>query len=362
MAGIMLQKNGYHYINIYTDRDDTMKKYTLKQLVNINYPKVLYMKYKDNPIVRLYYKFSSKRELRRLMRLSPKTLFPIELNYVNEVNQCTHPDAFVASKKYNNQIVMTVSGYPFGNEKYENQFVLVSNDGKHFSNVLGDKAVVTYIGNGKSYYSDGEIIEYNDKIYLFYRFCNVDDGKSEVTIFRKETDDLQHWYNEKKLLSDSGFKYISPAIIRFNDCFHMYYVEQIDTSNNSSLKRIVSRNLDFEDNLPSELIVNNKPDGMMLWHVDIIKQDDLLHGLFVFSSAGGGKNARLYYALSDDEGKTWNVHKQIKINVNYKFVSKIYRSSLIKLNNKNVLYVPICTTNNCWYILAVDDFDFNNYK
>ncbi len=337
-----------------------MKIYSIKQLCSINYPKLFYYKYKDNPLLRIFYKWKSKITLKRL--LASSSLFPIELDYVNEVNQVTHPDAFVASAKFDNQIILSVSGYPFGCEKYENQFVLRSKDGKHFDNVLINKAVVAYNGNGKSFYSDGEIIEFNDTIYLFYRFCDVDHGKRAISIFRIESSDLRNWKNEKLLLSGEGLKYISPTIVRQENFFVMYYVEQMDNIEKSVLKRKKSFDLEFHNiEKDEELLINNAPQNMMLWHIDVVSSNNILHGLFDFCTGNGGKCARLYYATSIDKGTSWDIHKEILLDIDYKYVSKIYRSTLVYYNNKWDMYVPVCTNNNCWFLLLMHDFKFEEY-
>lgn len=334
-------------------------KYTLKELLHINYAKVFYNKHKGNFLASIYYKSKSKKSLNRLTKGSK--LIPIICLDTNDVGQLTHPDGIVASKKFRDKVMLTVSGYPFGVERDESQYVIVSDDGIHFKNVKNQMTLAEYTGKGRSHYSDGEIIEENGKIYVFYRYCNVDNPEREITILRKETDDLENWENEIIVLQKKAQTYISPAFVKVEKEYDMYFVEEQENKD-MLLKRLHSSDLNFVKYQEEELVIKNSPLGMKLWHVDVVKEGNVIHGLFVYTNGKGGKEARLYYSRSMDDGFTWVTGKEIILDVDYKYVSKIYRSTMVKVGNDWNLYVPINTTDECWFLFVMPEFDFSEYE
>ena len=333
-------------------------KYSVKELMSINYAKLFYGRYRNNFFARIYYKNKSKKSLRRLMNKS--TMIPIICDKTNEVGQLTHPDGFVTGEKFDNKVILTVSGYPFGSEHDESQYILVSSDGIHFQNIVDNMALAEYTGNGRSHFSDGEIIEDNGKIYLFYRFCDVDHGDRIITILRKETDNLKEWNNESIILKKTAQTYISPAIVKVYNGYNMFFVEE-QNDENMVLKRIHIDNIDFDNPIEEKVEIENIPPNMKLWHVDVIEEEDILHGLFVYTIGSGGKGARLFYAQSRDGGKKWKTYEEIKLDVNYEYVSKVYSSTMIKVNGEWFLYVPVNTKDECWFLLLKQGFNPESY-
>ena len=325
-------------------------KYTISELLHINYAKLFYGRYRNHPFAKMYYKRKSTASLKKLVKGS--NLIPIICTDTNEVGQLTHPDGLMASEKYNNAVVITVSGYPFGSERDESQYVLVSKDGIRFSNVENNKALAEYEGNGESHFSDGEIIEKDGIMYVYYRFCDIDHGNRTITILRKESTNLLDWGNERVILQKTAQTYISPAIVFDTNQFVMYFVEE-QSNKQMQLKRIRSTNLEFENPVEETIKVKKAPSGMELWHIDVISDGDLLHGLFVFTSGGGGKGARLYYAKSEDKG--------LKLDINYQYVAKVYRSTMIKVSGQWNLYVPVNTIDECWFLLLMKNFKYEEY-
>ena len=320
----------------------------LKYLFKINYAKRQYQK-KDGKGSLLFAKHISKKTKRRLCKNKNAYL---TFDYLNPVKQCTHPDIIKSSLF--NKYLLTVSGYPFEIAKFENPFLYSSENGTDFINVFGDKPIATYMGDGASHYSDSEIIEDNGKVYLFYRMCYEDCDVPNIKIIVRSSDDLIRWSDEYELFSKNGKSYLSPAFVKRDNKYHMYYVDLDDEKNAIyNLKRKVSNSLLFDDEPKEEVLkLNNCPQNRSIWHIDVISDGDVLRGLFVFmigKKAEGG--TRLYYAESKDDGKTWDIGDEIMFDINYKLVKRIYRSTMIKGENGWDIYYPVCTKNDCWYLL-----------
>ena len=92
------------------------------------------------------------------------------------------------------------------------------------------------------------------------------------------------------------------------------------------------------------------PPNRMIWHINVSNEDGKLYGLLTLSTGLGGKDARLYYADWQEDIEKWIIRYEINTMLNMKYIKKVYRSSLIKLDDEWYIYISICTNNDCWYI------------
>lgn len=333
-----------------------MKLSNLKYIFKINYAKRSYIK-SDGKGKLLFAKYVSQRTKKRL---SPKDSLFVNFDYINPVNQCTHPD-ILKSQIFKGKYLLTVSGYPFEIAKFENPFLFVSDDGLNFKNAFREKPIAEYLGNGNSHYSDGEIIEDDGKVFLFYRMCYEDCDIPYVQIISRYSNDLSTWSNEIEIAKGKGKTLLSPAFVKQKNCFYMYYVDYDEQESCFKLKRRKSSTVLFEDNIvEEELIINNAPVGKNIWHIDIVQDGKVLRGLFVFMLGQKAEaGTRLYYAESLDNGAIWEIKKEIVFDVNYKMVKRIYRSTMVKGENGWNIYYPVCTNNECWYLLLKKNYNFD---
>lgn len=321
---------------------------SLKYVFKVNYAKRAYIK-KNGKGLLILSKWVSNRTKRKLCKNGNNF---ITFDHINPVNQSTHPD-IIRAKSFSNKFILTVSGYPFEIARFENPFVFISDDGLSFNNLFGEKAVVEIVGEGKSHYSDGELLEHNGKLFLFYRMCYKDCLKPYVTVFCRTTTDLQKWSEEIEVFNGEGRSYLSPSFVKKDGSFYAYFVDFDDDSKTYNLKRVVDDNALFENKNQSEtLVVRNAPLGKNIWHIDIVEDGVLLRGLFVFMNGEKAElGTRLYYAESKDGGKTWDVGNELLFDINYRIVKRVYRSTMIKTENGWDIYYSVCTKNDCWFTL-----------
>lgn len=312
----------------------------------INYPRVLYNKWGDNSLVRFVdgiVSFHWRNKIFKGSQVEPV----IYVDHSIELGQSTHPDLIYDEN--NNLFFMTVSNYPYGIERLEDSYVLVSNDGIRFRNTKNG-AIEKYGGSGRSHFSDGDMV-YDGELYsLFYRYCERDQIDAKDIISISTSADGLSWSDGKEIIVAPKDQLVSPAFIYDNGQYKMYYVVLTETG--SVLYRCNSVSKEFQNyQSDSEMLtVKNVPEGMMLWHINVSIDGDFLHGLFTFSTGFGGANARLYYATSIKDSNVWIVKGKIDPKMDMKYIKKIYRSALVKVMDCWYLYLAICLKNDCWFI------------
>ena len=311
----------------------------------MNYAKAIYSRWGENPVVQ--WSIRKISNIQRELIFAGTSLEPVHfMGKGIALGQATHPDLLWDDKT--GRLLMTVSNYPYGIERLEDSFILSSQDGIHFSNILNG-AVQAYGGCGDSHFSDGELLFDGKSYSLYYRFCERDHGKKDI-IFLSTSLDGNKWSSGKEIIVANRDGVLSPALLFENGRYIMYYVAL--TESGSKLCRCDSASNDFQDFFDHrrELKIENLPEGNMLWHLNVSADDEKLHGLFTLSTGHGGAGARLYYAESQMDRDTWIIKQEIDPLVKDRYIKKVYRSALIKIENTWYLYQAICTKNDCWYI------------
>ncbi len=321
-----------------------MKLITLLNLNHVRWGQKFYRGLLGKTIGSLFAHILAKRQL-RLLKTS-KSLQLVQLKGVNSYNQSTHPDVLFSKEVFPGKFVMTISGYPYEDEKEENPYLLISDDGVNFRNILGDRPVKSLSVHGSNHYSDGDIIEVDGRLWLYYRFCDNGDNKKDI-LFLKTIDKTGDVSGEIIVLSRKKDKLISPAVVNIDSYFSMFFVEY--DGDNYILKKLDSSNPLFNKYEETTSIIHNMPLNNSIWHIDVIKINTLLLGLFVLSSGPFGKGARLYVSTSSDNGFNWYIKNEIKLDANYKYIERVYRSSAVIQNDICYLYIPIMTKSDCWY-------------
>ena len=328
----------------------------LSEFRRIKVGQVLYLKFPNNVIVKAITKHISRADCKKLLKGSHT--IAITLDSINIVNQGTHPDIFVSKNVVPGKYVLTMSGYPFNLAQYEDQYVLLSDDGLHFKNVLGNnKAIAAYEGNGISHFSDGDILEVGKTVYLYYRMCYEDVANPYITIFCRSTNDFKKWSNEEVVITRHGITFISPSIIYYEKRYIMFFVNYENGA--YYLYRSEATNPLFKDSTPEKVELLNAPSNRNIWHLDVVSDGDKLYGLFVFAKGYGGHKARLFEAISYNKGLSWNIGFEIKLDIDYSMVNRIYRSSMIKNGDSTWdIYIPVRTKKDSWFLLLKENYSF----
>lgn len=272
-------------------------------------------------------------------------------------NQAVHPSVLYIKDGFNGyKYWMALTPYPNGNDDFENPQILVSNDGVEFSyfkNLKSYLAIPEDVNKG-GHYSDVNLCYANNQLEVYFRYNPHLQGKlqpdnSSNLLYVMKSKDGLNWTNKKLVLSNSTFpekyNYVSPIIIYDNGVYNIWFSNYSTNLYHTSTKDWIN----FQP--VSTCNLSDKPDNISIWHHDIIKTNS---GYEAVISAYTDKNSAvqsLYYAHSDD-GVNFSEFKLIlKPSTGSNFDNySLYKSSLVKLSDKYLLYYSARNKAGQWHI------------
>lgn len=271
---------------------------------------------------------------------SSRTKLHLASSYGND--EGTHPKVLYFNNGFAGyKYWMAYTPYPKGKDMYENPNILVSNDGvewvekEGFTNPLED--VPSNYKKSVIYNSDTHLVYNSDTNLLecWWRYVNDEDGV--VIIYRKTTSDGVKWSDKEEVIKQIRKKvdYLSPAVIYEDEQYKLWYVDR-----DLSIRYTKSNDLKEWSN-PVKINVNYYDKDIRNWHLDVIHDEDeyiMVVSAFVKNFARTRMN--LYYAKSENETGFSNA----KLLLTPSFATDgwdnkgIYRSSIVRVNNKYYLY------------------------
>jgi len=267
--------------------------------------------------------------------LSPskyKVRFYLRDQRIND--QVTHPDIIkfekgfkVCSQSY--KYIMAMTPYPYYDERYENPYIVASNDEDSFYEDCIPNPIEPYPGEGY-HNSDPDIVYARDSFYLFWRLRHIQSNKAYILV--KKSSDLINW-SEKKVIHIQH-SLLSPAIIYDihegkwkmwgvdENSWYVVYYESIDG---------VRWEFVAHTNIPRYLDWLNLK--LHCWHLDVNKTRISKQYLALIVYASGPANAGLNFLFFGEsyDGIEWKVYKEpILSPTPHSWQShKIYRSTFI---------------------------------
>lgn len=263
--------------------------------------------------------------------------YKLDLNNGKTDLHGTHPKVLNFKEKWNGyKYWLVYSPYPFANDKYENPYLLGSNDLINWETPKGLKNPIEDTPKNYKheyvYNSDPHILYNSDtnKMELYFRFVNND----EVIIYRRTSSDGVNWSNKEIIIKNSRSKkdYLSPAIIYDNGIYKMWFVNKDKTVHY----------LESDDgyNYTNEKIIELDypiPD-LQSWHLDMIKTDKGYELITVAYRYHKDRNSmNLYYFTSKDNNK-------------YSKGITILRPSLISWDNKGIYRSSFIYEDGVYYV------------
>lgn len=271
-------------------------------------------------------------------------------------NQSNHPKVLYIANGWNGyKYWMSYTPYPRTIADYENPSIVVSNDGVNWIVPKGLKNPVIPapkdIDKGGHNSDPHLVMNYKDNsMELWYR-VNKGTPKRNPSrqdyIYKVTSKDGIKWSEPTFVYSDKGLC-ISPAIIYENNLYKMWYVSYAKKC--TVIKYAESKDSIKWDNIKE---VNIKfDDGCQPWHIDTIKTDKGYEMLISNYYKTFGKNLLLSYAISKDGinfGKTIDLLTPSKGIFNWDN-GIIYRSSLVKVDDKYKIYYSAQDLRGRWHI------------
>lgn len=279
-------------------------------------------------------------------------------------NQAVHPSVLYIKEGFNGfKYWMALTPYPNGNDDFENPQLLVSKDGinfSHFKSLKSYLAIPTDVSKG-GHYSDVNLCYAKGQLEIYFRYNPAMEGKvqpdnSSNFLYVMKSKDGLNWTNKAIVLSDTTFpekyNYVSPSVIYENGVYNIWFSNYSTNLYHTSTKDWINFKPVVTCNLSA------KPENISIWHHDIIKTNK---GYEAVISAYGDKNSAvqsLYYANSAD-GVSFSEFKLIlspSTGSNFDNCS-LYKASLVKLEDKYLLYYSARDKRGKWHIGLAKSMD-----
>lgn len=335
-------------------------KYKKPSFFNNNFPHLSYT-IKDSNFVKNYKEYSLNYEKKQALFDTYRGDFKnknakkyLDLGEGPFYNQGVHPDVLKLKDKEGKDIYwMAFTPYPFGRDKYENPFVVKSEDGLKFRKPRGVKNPLVptpddYKEGG--HLSDTDMVYENGKFMLYYVY-NKKEAIGGTKFYLIDSKDGIKW-SKPQVVYDTREGY-SPAIVRDDKEFKMWHIESegnmVMSHSNDGYKwtTFTKCNINMGDWLP--------------WHINVDKTDEGYEGLVCARNPKLGTRA-LFYMKSKD-GLNWKVSEKPIL-----FPSKngwdseeIYRSSFIKEKDKYRIWYSARGSFYKWHI-GYTEYSLNEIK
>ena len=254
--------------------------------------------------------------------------------------QPTHPKLLNFEKPWHGyKYYLVYSPYPYGNDKYENPYLYVSNDLINWEIPKGLQNPIENTPEGfvhqHVYNSDPHIL-YNpdtDRLELYFRYVNT--YKNEIIIYRRVSPNGVDWSVKEEIIrmKEKEADCMSPAVIYDEGKYKMWCVNndlkveylESDTGYNYKRKRFIE--LDYP-------LKNQKN-----WHLDVIK------------TKKGYEMITVGYRDHIDRNSMNLFYFQSKDNINYSTGVIILRPSVISWDNRGIYRSTFIYENNTYYVV-----------
>ena len=246
--------------------------------------------------------------------------------------QTVHPDLV----KRDEEFFMVCTPYPYGVDTYENPSVYRGTSVFSLKECTHNPIAFQEIRAAGCHASDPCILDYQDRLYVFFRdTVKVDNQITEKLYFCESADGSQ--WSQKKLMAQSNTRsYISPAVIIEGGTPYLYYVDLTCPSGGKIIKAALEK--DFHLSEESDIPVKNTPSGLIVWHIAIcddkhygkIKGENGLIGLFTLRDIDTGTQYVNYWVHFDEAEQCWVVDEELKIPAEFRGeIGTLYKSAII---------------------------------
>ncbi len=283
-----------------------------------------------------------------------------------------HPDVLHLSVDFGyakDRYYLWMAFTPYTSSDVENPSIVASPDGVNWvvppflANPIEPKPMNGHNSDPDLYYED-------NALYLIWRDVISQNLSQPWTchIYSRKLVNGAGAFEDKILLLESlNDDFLSPAIVKVEDEYRIYAVQNITGSTNK-LRYYHSSNLESDWSLANvvECSFNRQPEGKEPWHINM----NLINGKYVALITycdinSNGNNSILYLAVSDD-GINFVVGQEPLLSPVHQYSGwddiMIYRSTLVEYNGEYWLYYS-ALGHNGWFtgLTTVQGLDFLKY-
>jgi hypothetical protein len=180
---------------------------------------------------------------------------------------------------------MVMTPYPNSNDAYENPSILVSNDGSSWAVPSGlNNPIDPQPTAGHN--ADTDIV-YNsiaDQIWVYYIEC----GAGTTYLKRRISSNGTNWNAEEDIFNLPDYQLISPAIVKIDSTYHMWYVDSGAAGCNAASTSVKHKTSTDGVSWSAAENVTISQSGYVIWHLDVIyvSSKSEYWMLFIFQMGG----------------------------------------------------------------------------
>ncbi len=256
--------------------------------------------------------------------------------------QAVHPDVVYFPEGWNGyRYWMAITPYPDSDDHFENPSILVSNNGISWQVPPGlDNPLDSdpYLASG-GHNGDPDMIYDEDtgELWLYYE----ENGSGTTFLRRRRSRDGIHWSEEETLLDVPDSQLVSPAIVKLNSTYRMWYVDAGSEGCWSSKTVVKYRESQDGIHWSDAKGVEISQEGYHIWHLNVMYIP--LKGEFwmLFSAYPDGSSCSdnvLFFARSKD-GINWQTFKKIALDKPSEGSWNVYRSAFLYDPKTNLIKV-----------------------
>jgi hypothetical protein len=267
-------------------------------------------------------------------------------------NQVVHPDiAFFPKKDFGYQFLMVITPYPYSKDAFENPCLYAGNDGVTFVEPFDD---INPLVNAPAYgFNDDPDIYYDSitgELKIYYLETMVPDSQNLICL---SSDDSRNWQKNTAIhydLSNGDDFVLSPAIIRVNDNYRIYYVSKA----RNRIRYMESRDgINWNKDEWTE-VETGLPDTLRPWHLNVFGDNN---SYFIIWNGYAGHRENLHipyknhiFLAKSKDLETWKFSDVpiLKSSQDFHNSRKLYRSHALACGNTLAVWYSFSTTDGRW--------------
>ncbi|MBA4535704.1 hypothetical protein H1Z61_00790 [Bacillus aquiflavi] len=284
--------------------------------------------------------------------------------YVDTDNHATHPRVFKdETKKYGYEWIMVFTPYSQGQDQFENPLIVVSDNGIDWFVPKGlTNPIVAPEKPDEFHFSDTDLFDNGEELELWFRESDKINDSRLSRLLRMTSTDAVNW-SEPEITFDfgtGGYGYGSPSVVMMDGEYQLYYREHMNLNSEGYVLQKARILGDWSEKEEVVFDFGENYKDYVSWHVEINYMDGKYVALNHAAKDNQFFDGKLFLFESDDGIHFYNPKLLISKSLDGFDHSFIYKSSVVKHNNKYWIYYSAFNTNNENYIGLTIGKSFND--
>lgn len=261
--------------------------------------------------------------------------------------QVVHPDIlYYQDAQGNHCYYLVATPYPYGNNKFENPSLYISQDGIRFNEPY--KNMNPLVKAPLRGFNCDPDLSYDVKSQNFRIYYMETQRPDSQNIILLQSQDTKNWTRQRVIhneLTNKRIFFLSPAVICKDSLYYMFWVNV--SGQVPAIQFYISPDGINWDLSHSDTIQTVYPEKFYPWHIDIIEYKNRYYLL----CSGTFYNPDLYLAVSPDLVHwEFTTRPLLQHSPQFYYSRQIYRSTGIIKNDQLLLWFSFQTLNQEWLI------------